>query len=115
MAFRYSPSSTVVLFPPCGILHSHIDDTGTLNATLEEGPILPVISGNIPAEDLDMGPILLVITAAGDLEMATKVCADTRLPSKHPHQLTVAPLSRREALRSPRTHLHYHLPTKSFI
>ena len=76
--------SHVVLFPPCGILHSHIDDTGTLNATLEEGPILPVISGNIPAGDLEMRPILLVNTAAGDLEMATKVRADTRLPFQAP-------------------------------
>lgn len=68
MAFRYSPSSTVVLFPPFGIPHSHIDDIGTLNTVLEEGFILTVITGNIPA---------------GDLGMATMVRTDTfvSLPS----------------------------------
>ena len=52
--FLMSPSSTVVLFPPFGIPHSHIDGIGTLNTILEKGHILPVITQNIPAGDLEM-------------------------------------------------------------
>ena len=81
----------VVLFPP-QVTHSHIDDIGTPTRPISERIILPVITGNIPV---------------GNLEMATKVRADsdafTRLPSKDAHQSPAweAPLSRREALRSP--------------